>query len=994
MNAPNDFKAVLIALGLHFVAVAGIVLCRTYVDLLFLSEYPRHWLPYLFMGQTIMTVVLTFGITPLFNRGPRISGLVLLFFAVLILVVRFALGFGLPGLPFAFCLFLGGLSILLGVISWSAVADAFDVRDFRKVASWVNSSGSVGALLAGSLVPFVVSTFSAESLLYVLAAAVLGTGVAVMLLDNNESREASVSTASRSPLSYPLFRNLAFGVLLLMVIDTIADYSLKSELAAAFSKEEIGAFMGPFYGISSALTLVLQFFATKPLVSHFGILGLLGTVPLFCFAGYTGIALLPGLWTATALRLGQGVFYYSTYGVGREIVTRPLPGAVRRLGKVYLKGLVTPIGSGIAALFLWLLADRLELRGLAICALPICLAWLLVLTRTTKWYQHTLQEAVRIRRFRMEDHDFDDAALIAGRSVAEEMLASDAAPTVLCGLELFEEMGGESLPSAALKHLDSEDAEVRMAVARAIRRIHDRSGGSRLVERLGLEQDPEVVWRLLEALAVVAAEQAVDHARELIKNEDALIRGGAILVLLEAGDLDQIIEAASALRLMVAHPESAMRLAAARAIGALRAGKLEGELGTLLDDSDPEVIITAIRAAGERGALGLASAISLHLGAGKASYYAVMALSRMGESAVSAVLSRLRASQRPAVINAAIRALVVIDAPIAEASLIGLIDGSDVAIRTTLARELALRARRVPVSERLRSVATKQVDEAAEAVRALGAAADTPNLKPALATELEARRRLAIDRLLHWLALATEPTKVLDVIPAILDLGTAPKVKARRATAIELLDSLAGDGSQRAALATIEARPKTQSQIGLAQLQNLKDPWILWLIRAIESKGEPKMELAQHVLLLRQVDIFRTLSGDVLMTIAEMCEAREVLKGQRIFASGDAPDGLYVVASGNVRIKNAKEVLADLKEADFFGEVAVLDNSLRMADAVAASDSLLLFLDREAFNRITEDLPEVLRGVIRTLIGYLKNPTSPTRNRQASGWFAPTVIGQ
>ena len=67
-----------------------------------------------------------------------------------------------------------------------------------------------------------------------------------------------------------------------------------------------------------------------------------------------------------------------------------------------------------------------------------------------------------------------------------------------------------------------------------------------------------------------------------------------------------------------------------------------------------------------------------------------------------------------------------------------------------------------------------------------------------------------------------------------------------------------------------------------------------------------------------------------------------------------------------------KQTIASLKENDIFGELALLDNSTRTATAIAKSEGTLLFLDKETFDRITDDLPDVLRSVIQMLMRYLR----------------------
>ena len=132
------------------------------------------------------------------------------------------------------------------------------------------------------------------------------------------------------------------------------------------------------------------------------------------------------------------------------------------------------------------------------------------------------------------------------------------------------------------------------------------------------------------------------------------------------------------------------------------------------------------------------------------------------------------------------------------------------------------------------------------------------------------------------------------------------------------------------------------------------------------------MDITHKVMLLRKVRLFADLPGEILLTIAESCEDRETVKGEKLMARGDPPDGLYIIASGLISIEKEGQRLAKLKEGDFFGELGLFDDAPRKADAIAATDGMVLFLEKEVFDGLTEDLPEVLRALVRTVISYVK----------------------
>ena len=131
------------------------------------------------------------------------------------------------------------------------------------------------------------------------------------------------------------------------------------------------------------------------------------------------------------------------------------------------------------------------------------------------------------------------------------------------------------------------------------------------------------------------------------------------------------------------------------------------------------------------------------------------------------------------------------------------------------------------------------------------------------------------------------------------------------------------------------------------------------------------MDIIQKVIVLRNSKIFEELTAETLLAIAEELEERDISEGEVIYNEGDPSDYLYIVVSGEVSLSHKQNLVLTYKEKDFFGLIALLDDSPYMATATAASSGLLLSLDKVAFNRITDDLPEVIIAVNQILIHYL-----------------------
>ncbi len=108
----------------------------------------------------------------------------------------------------------------------------------------------------------------------------------------------------------------------------------------------------------------------------------------------------------------------------------------------------------------------------------------------------------------------------------------------------------------------------------------------------------------------------------------------------------------------------------------------------------------------------------------------------------------------------------------------------------------------------------------------------------------------------------------------------------------------------------------------------------------------PEITLSDEARSLSMVTLFRQLDPDELEKLAVEVDQVRVKAGETIFHEQDQGDALYVIDEGAVRIwvrdEDVQEVtISELKAGDFFGELSVLDNGKRSANATAMTDSTL-----------------------------------------------------
>ena len=144
------------------------------------------------------------------------------------------------------------------------------------------------------------------------------------------------------------------------------------------------------------------------------------------------------------------------------------------------------------------------------------------------------------------------------------------------------------------------------------------------------------------------------------------------------------------------------------------------------------------------------------------------------------------------------------------------------------------------------------------------------------------------------------------------------------------------------------------------------------------------------------VHVFHGIARDGLERIAEIASEETHEAGRFIFREGEQGDKLYLILEGKVRISRrlegtGEEALAVLGPGEAFGEMSLLDEVPRSADAVVHETCKVLVLAREAFEDLlflNKDLAyEILWNVVRLLARRLRDTNEKMTFLSATGRF-------
>jgi CRP-like cAMP-binding protein len=137
------------------------------------------------------------------------------------------------------------------------------------------------------------------------------------------------------------------------------------------------------------------------------------------------------------------------------------------------------------------------------------------------------------------------------------------------------------------------------------------------------------------------------------------------------------------------------------------------------------------------------------------------------------------------------------------------------------------------------------------------------------------------------------------------------------------------------------------------------------------------MEVEAKLELFRQIPYLRSLPDTALQALAASLREHSYESGDVIFRKGDESEGLGVVLRGRVRTvttspEGREQVLKVFGVGRTFGDIPVFDDEPQPADAMAMSDSIVVFIPQDDLLACLRQSPDAAIEVIRLFASRLR----------------------
>ena len=998
-----------LVIGVMLFTSAGFTLGNTGVEALFFARYGVEFLPYMYMALGVLSFFVTLGITALLGRvrHERLYVILPILMAV-VLVGGWALIFTELNIVYPI-LWLGMavLDSLINLVVWGLASLMCDTRQSKRLFPLFNTGRILGAVLGGFSASLLVKWIGTESLLIVMAGAMLvAFGAGRALVGKHDSQEvrsrrnrrkkpgiiAEMQKGFQFVRRSELMRLISVSAILFSVLYFSIALPFSKAATVQFSDENaLAGFLGAFNALSTSGAFLASLFLANRLFARYGIISMILVLPIIYLVGFGTLAIYEIFIVIAGFRFIQTIWITGIASSAWHTMFNPVPLERREQVRAFIEGVPSRAGTFIAGAILFVGEQAFSPQQLYLVGLITAVMTLGVIWRAGRAYKNALVDALRAGRptlFTMGEEPFggfqQDATTI---NVALQSITSPDPLVRRTAAEILGNLDEPRAQDALVSVLDDPDSEVRVVTLQSLARM---GSASPLLDVTSQLKDPEAEVRAqaIETLCTLTKyPRGLKTCLEpMLKDSDSLVRCRAAVGLLK---LEMHIEARDMLRFMSIFGEQNDRISAIQAMaewGDQEAFTLiENELSDRYAPS-PVRRVAAI-ALGSCGIeamdtlLGTLSDEDLGVREG-----AALGLSRIGPQVLDGVLNKLA---DPASEDGALHALTFLPAFQAEYQLRKY-------AQERLASALhynhlyhsinALTNNDGPMQLFTDSLHDRACHDSLNTLRALSLLNDRETISMAM-NNLQSRESSQRANALETL----ETIRDAGLIRPLLEIWEPVEIFQTQSNSVELLTDIIineqDDWLRACAAFVISLNLTSKTDALLSQIsQTDADPFVREIATQKLRIGEPMdtittLSIMERILLLRRVPLLAALSPADLKRVAAIATEHHLMDGEILFEQDEPGNEMYVVISGEVGVmisggENGNREVARRKAGETVGEMSVISGNLRTATLIAAGDVHLLCLDQKSFEGLLRERPEVSLAVMRMLCDRLQQVTS------------------
>ncbi|CAK85499.1 unnamed protein product (macronuclear) [Paramecium tetraurelia] len=129
----------------------------------------------------------------------------------------------------------------------------------------------------------------------------------------------------------------------------------------------------------------------------------------------------------------------------------------------------------------------------------------------------------------------------------------------------------------------------------------------------------------------------------------------------------------------------------------------------------------------------------------------------------------------------------------------------------------------------------------------------------------------------------------------------------------------------------------------------------------VKVKAIRKREEMEQI--LNTIELLKSLDSYEKLQFCDILEEKKYSKGEKVINQGEQGDTIYLIVEGELEAykDEYQDKVYSYQSGDYFGELALLQNSPRQATIIAITDCTLYYCDFKSFTKLMGPLEQILR---------------------------------
>ena len=137
-----------------------------------------------------------------------------------------------------------------------------------------------------------------------------------------------------------------------------------------------------------------------------------------------------------------------------------------------------------------------------------------------------------------------------------------------------------------------------------------------------------------------------------------------------------------------------------------------------------------------------------------------------------------------------------------------------------------------------------------------------------------------------------------------------------------------------------------------------------------ETSHMAAMAHIEMMVFLQGVDLFAHCNAEQVLRLAAIASESQLARGEVVFRKGQAPDAMFCVVEGRVRLGEGSDGGTVVGPSGRFGVIDILSGRPRSGDAVAETDVRLLTIEAEDFFDLLSNNIDIVKALFRTVVSH------------------------